>query len=126
MWGGEGYGGRAAGYCPCDGDLTNVGAAGKDDTYALVKRPALAGGIGPPLLLLARVLLLAGTAAGFLFSVFTVFTFSNCSSRFFRFSGGKSASSLYSSMHLITALSADCSFLAARYCQFHSTQKKTK
>lgn len=73
-------------------------------------RPALAGGMGPTLL--ARVLLLAGpTAAGLFFSTLT---FSSCSSRFFRFSGGNSASSLYSSMHLMTALSADCSFRAAK------------
>lgn len=96
----------------CEGDLTNVGACGKDDTYAFVKRPALAGGMGPPLL--ARVRLLAGAAAGLFFSLLT---FSNCSRRFFRFSGGNSASSLYSSMHLMTARNADCSFRAAKCCK---------
>ena len=96
----------------CEGDLTNVGGAGKDETYALVDRPALAGGIGPPLL--ARVLLLAGTAAGFLFSVLV---FSSCSRRFLRFSGENSASSLYSSMHFMTARSADCSLRAASCCK---------
>lgn len=109
MAGGAAYAGTPVGYCVCEGDLMNVGAAGKDETYAFVKRPALAGGIGPPLF--ARVRLLAGTTTGFLFSVLT---FSSCSSRFLRFSAGNSSSSLYSSMHLITARSADCSFLAAR------------
>lgn len=70
----------------CEGDLTNAGGGGvgKDDTYAFVERPALAGGIGPPLL--ARVRLLAGTiVAGFFFSVLA---FSSWSRRFLRFSGG--------------------------------------
>lgn len=89
-----------------------VGAAGKDDTYALAKRPALAGGMGPPLF--ARVRLLAGTVAGLFFSTLT---FSSCSRRFLRFSGGNSASSLYSSMHLMTARSADCSLRPARCCE---------
>lgn len=96
----------------CEGDRTNVGAAGKDDTYAFVRRPALAGGMGPPLL--ARVRLLAGTAAGLFLSVFD---FSSCSRRFFRLSGGNSASNLYSSMHLITARRADCSLRPARFYQ---------
>lgn len=107
-----GYAGTAAGYWECEGDRTNAGAAGKDDTYAFVKRPALAGGMGPPLLALVR--LLAGTAAGLFLSVFA---FSSCSRRFFKFSGGNSASSLYSSMHLMTARSADCSLRPARFCQ---------
>ncbi|MFS7945932.1 hypothetical protein Hanom_Chr06g00530001 [Helianthus anomalus] len=69
--------------------------------------------MGPTLL--TRVLLFAGPAAAGLF--FSTFTFSSCSSRFFRFSGGNSPSSLYSSMHLITALSADCSLRAAKCCK---------
>lgn len=84
-----------------------------------VIRPAFAGGMGP--IVHARVLLLAGVAVAGLF--FSTFTFSSCSNRFFKFSGGNSASSLYSSMHLMTTLRADCSLRVARCCKHHMTGK---
>jgi hypothetical protein len=91
--------------------------AGKEDT-----QPVLAGGIGPPWL--ARMRLLAGPLlpplealdAAFFFSVLA---FSSSSSCFLRSSTGNSASSLRSSTHFITALSADCSFLFTLLYNIH-------
>jgi len=107
--------GEVVAYEVWEGEWANVVAAGKEDTDALlVRRPALAGGIGPPLL--ARIRLVAGPLlpplealdAAFFFSVLA---FSSSSSCFRRSSSGNSASSLRSSTHFITARSADCSFL---------------
>jgi hypothetical protein len=129
--------GEVVAYEVWEGERANVVGAGKEDTDALlVRRPALAGGIGPPLL--ARIRLVAGPLlpplealdAAFFFSVLA---FSSSSSCFRRSSSGNSASSLRSSTHFITALSADCSFLFTLLCKinksdpigFHVTKRRT-
>lgn len=68
----------------CEGERTNVLVTGKEDTDMLVRRPALAGGIGPPLL--ARMRLLAGSLLpplealedAFFFSVLAFSSSSSC------------------------------------------------
>lgn len=69
----------------CEGERTNVVANGKEDTdVLLVRRPALEGGIGPPLL--ARMRLLAGSLVpplealedAFFFSVLAFSRSSSC------------------------------------------------
>jgi len=116
--------GEVVAYEAWEGDWVNVVGAGKEDTQALlVRRPALAGGIGPPLL--ARMRLVAGPLllplvaldAAFFFSVLA---FSSSSSCFRRSSSENSASRLWSSTHLMTARSADCSFLFALLCRINN------
>jgi hypothetical protein len=112
--------GEVLAYDAWEGDWVNVVGAGREDTQALlVRRPALAGGIGPPVL--ARMRLVAGPPLPPLVALdaaffFSVLAFSSSSSCFRRPSSGNSASSLRSSTHLMTARSADCSFLFTLLC----------
>ena len=116
--------GEVVAYDAWEGDWINVVGAGKEDTQALlVRRPALAGGIGPPVL--ARMRLVAGPLLPPLVALdaaffFSVLAFSSSSSCFRRTSSGNSASSLRSSTHLMTARSADCSFWFALLCRINN------
>jgi hypothetical protein len=114
--------GEVVAYEVWEGERAYVAGAGKEDTDVLLVRPALARGIGPPLL--ARIRLVAGPLLPPLVALdaaffFSVLAFSSSSSCFRRSSSGNSASSLRSSTHLITARSADCSFLFTLLCKIN-------